>query len=773
MNRRFAIMRHIVIFVGIIMIVVCLRQASAAAGCILSGTIADSLGQPLEGVSVSVFPQGGDTLVVISDSLGFYSLTLAVIESLPASMRVTAVGYLPSVREIIIAVGELRIDFTLVPTAIPIRGIEVISEAERDWFTKRVSSDEVRTAAMRSVVPSNPLAAVVVPQLARIGPSLSAMYRVDGSVPQYYLDGLSLGADPAHFGMFSHLPLQAIDQIRISAEGTEASRGSPSCVDLSSIAQFEPHHRGEVQVSLIDGTVWYSRGGNRSFASVTMRRSVIDQLAQRIDLGSSRQTIPDPTFQDVVLTSGVRLSRHFRWLATGYYSWDRLGYQLGSWGSTGYANDIWSQQSATERYLGSSLLGQFGEMSTTAAVGIRSTSRHYRAFIPDSPNPNDLNVDLTENSLLINSLLKLEWVQRRTEYSVGWQMRSYARLNTDLEHEDWNLLSPFAHSNDVYCYQTELNDIYGNRELSLRPTAHAWFGSAIWRTERISFENGVRLEYFGGLDRPMTVGTRHRLAVRVGRGITADAGIGRYYESPISGALESYQVPIRAGLKHLIPVNTTVLSGRIQSGWFSVDISRRLIRNLPNMTPDFDHRLWLYQNGHYVADPEFLTMRSIGRIQTTTLAVTLQTPRPLWGSLKPSASYARSRSRQAECSVWTPYDLDSPHRWTLQLDFSPPGRLSLGARWQYHTGYPYTPDRGFHPVQYSASWYARYRSQANSERFQANISFDVYGQYSRGRWTLFASVANLTNHANEMIRGAREFVYDAGLLPNVGVRCRF
>jgi hypothetical protein len=772
MNLPSAIKRLTAISIGATLLLAGTGSMSFAANCILFGTVTDSLGLALEGVSVKVIPNADDTFAVGTDSFGFYSITLSVVEPLPAAMVVSAVGFLPGQRDIVLSAGDLRVDFTLVPTAIPIRGIEVISTIERDRQIRQVGSTDIHTAARQSVIPSNPLSAISIPQLSRIGPSVSSNFRIDGSAPQYYLNGVTLGGDPSHFGMFAHVPLQAIERIGVSAEGTDASHGSPTAIDLETRAPFVRHHSGECQVSLVEGTGAYSWGTEKRFVAATVRRSLIDQLAERLDMGSSRQTIPDPTFQDLVLSTGFMLSNQVQLQATGYYAWDRLTYQIGTWRGPWSEEDVWSYQQATERYLGITLTNSRGPVTTTAALGVRDSDRQYRAYLEHFVSPNELQVDLQESALWMTSQLGLRVTLKTMAIGIGWQLQTYDHLSTRLHEKQWNLLSPFAHSNSDYCYQSDLDTAFGTYSATIRPLTQAWYGTVDWHAGRVSLQNGARLEYFAGLNRPTTLGTRHSVTVDAGRGVILGGFVGRFYESPLSQPLESYQVPIRAGLAQLIPINTTVLVGNVNIGWVTLDLTRRLIRNIPVLTPDFSQRY--IRIGHtYYFNPGWLAMQSIGRIRTTTMTVRIDPGHPLVLNITPSASYAWSRSRKSELGVTRPYDLDSPNRWSVQIDYGGEGGFSAGIHWRHHDGYPYTPYEASWKAQYNPVWYESYTKQENSLRFTDNSAIDIYCAYIAGRLTLFAGMANVTDHANAIISSFHEIVYDAGLLPIFGIRYQF
>ena len=64
-------------------------------------------------------------------------------------------------------------------------------------------------------------------------------------------------------------------------------------------------------------------------------------------------------------------------------------------------------------------------------------------------------------------------------------------------------------------------------------------------------------------------------------------------------------------------------------------------------------------------------------------------------------------------------------------------------------------------------------ARGNTARFPVNGSVDLHGEFDFGKTALYLNVANVTNRYNPIVNTADGFIYDAGILPSVGLRHRF
>jgi outer membrane receptor protein involved in Fe transport len=102
--------------------------------------------------------------------------------------------------------------------------------------------------------------------------------------------------------------------------------------------------------------------------------------------------------------------------------------------------------------------------------------------------------------------------------------------------------------------------------------------------------------------------------------------------------------------------------------------------------------------------------------------------------------------------------------------------LNLGAELQVRSGYPFSPIRSGWTVDesklYRWEYYRATLEDENSLRFQTNAYLNLSGRYQMGRVELLLSVANVTNRANPVVYSATGPIYDAGILPMLGVRIK-
>ncbi len=127
--------------------------------------------------------------------------------------------------------------------------------------------------------------------------------------------------------------------------------------------------------------------------------------------------------------------------------------------------------------------------------------------------------------------------------------------------------------------------------------------------------------------------------------------------------------------------------------------------------------------------------------------------------------------------VSIPHDLDAPHRFSVSATLRPTSRLTFGCGFDWRSGYPYTPITTTSSLTgeetYTPEYYRSALSLENSEKFPANGSLNFSGNYRMNSLELFFSVSNVTHRGNAIINAARGYVYDAGVLPNLGLRWSF
>jgi len=53
---------------------------------------------------------------------------------------------------------------------------------------------------------------------------------------------------------------------------------------------------------------------------------------------------------------------------------------------------------------------------------------------------------------------------------------------------------------------------------------------------------------------------------------------------------------------------------------------------------------------------------------------------------------------------------------------------------------------------------------------QININSDLFAEFNLGRCRIYATLTNISNRRNPIIRTADGFIYDAGILPSIGLK---
>jgi hypothetical protein len=212
--------------------------------------------------------------------------------------------------------------------------------------------------------------------------------------------------------------------------------------------------------------------------------------------------------------------------------------------------------------------------------------------------------------------------------------------------------------------------------------------------------------------------------------------------------------------------------GTIELEWRGLNLGlfRKTLRDLAVVSPDFAA---VDTSGRRV-DPDFIEVGSEGSAVFDGLYTTFQ-PDHIWNDrLGLTVSYAYTVSRAYDHGILTRYALDVPHRFQARADFKWTPRLSLGVEVQVRSGYPFSPLRtnwtaGDSRV-YRWEYYRGTLEDENSLRFATNAYLNLSCRYRMGRVELLLSIANVTNRSNPVVYSSAGLIYDAGILPMLGLR---
>ncbi len=367
----------------------------ATSPVVIRGHVVDTAGAPVGGATVTAFDTGIKLAAAECSQTGAFSLTLNVPPGTVISIRATAVGFHEGTVTVTAAPDSPSVTIVCSSRIIERSGIEVTANRPDVVSAYRWNSAEIDHGATSSVVQSNPLAVVRHPQMAHFGLNLASQFRIDGSIPRYYLNGMSIGADPTHFGIFAVVPAPAVNQLYFSPQGTPASYPVPSVIDFRSTNQFTVKHQGEASLSVVDGTASYLWSTEQYFASATVRRSLMDKLASQVNLGSSRHEIPVPDFTDLFLGLGLKISNSLRVLYDQYHVSDALEYALSQ--KSGALGEVVTNQESSEDHASIKLAYASGDWTSSGSVGFRNGHRTFTAY-PTIFAPNDLFANFGENT---------------------------------------------------------------------------------------------------------------------------------------------------------------------------------------------------------------------------------------------------------------------------------------------------------------------------------------------------------------------------------------
>ncbi len=737
----------------------------------LSGQVVDPQGTPIPGATIIVLSEGEVVSGSASDGSGRFRLSFPSTVSSSLMIRVSSVGYEPVIVNIQPGNG-LSAEIVLKSQVVEVPGMTISPTVMPEARQVSISRERIARQARMSLMATNPTAAIKEPEVSRAGSSHSSQLRVHGTNPVYYLNGLPIGTDPAHYGMFCFIPASAVREIKFQALGSGAKYRLPSVVEFESPTPFGERPGGNVNVSTIDITGTLTFGGERWYALGSLRKSVLDQLVETLQGSSDRTTLPPTNFQDVFASVGFDLGRNVKLMVDQYHVRDYLKYNTSV--ITRTDNGTVTVQKSREVYTGARLQAPFGKVLLRVNGGIIS-ERHQYLAVPESPAETapHLYVDLKEYRRIGYGSLELDVDLDRTRVQLGIQSENSLQGQFDLEQNNWNFLPPFSNTDNPFVYQQALNETYAAKSGNTRGWNHAAYLSVSETVDRLTFEGGVRLDTYAPLAGGGEYSYRLKAAWRAGDRTAVELFHGTFSESPVDDILEPYQVLIRTNVNHLHPIKSELWSAGISGGPFRVSVFNKFIRRLPVPTPDFEQPL--SEPGSVSND--FIDMTSTGEAHFWGGSVTFDKPHFLSSRLSLYASYAYTRAHRMDNGVETRYELEAPHRAQLQANYRLTSSLSLGAEVQVRSGYPYSPLRTEFVQDeshlYTESYYNQVMGEENSRRFPSHAYLNLKTEYGIGRTEIFLSLSNVTNRANPIISAATGLIYDAGITPMLGMSVSF
>jgi hypothetical protein len=735
---------------------------------VITGKISGMDNEPLVGTTVMVKSGEKSLGGVISNPNGRYSIRIATVKEDTLMVEASSIGYEGRLIKLLPVSDTSIVNFALREKPIELSTIVVSPKTHDAELMTTMSSEKIDLASRHSLITTNPISAIRQAQVVREGSSYSSKLRINGTSPVYYLNGIEMGYDPNHYGMFSIVPGSAIGQIRFFPQGTSAASGSPSIVEFGTLQPFESKPHSEMDLSFVEGTGSVSMGSSRYFLLSTVRKSVLDKIADKITPDSKQVTIPPTAFRDIFISGGIKVSNHLKLLNDNYDVKDYLSYNLGA--TSNNPGGINTYQNTGERFSGVRLEGLYKHLSFKLNGAVKESHEHYKATSIGSDTLSAFFVDLSSQSMTQAADFEMNILLGGTRITLGDNLNYVKGRQIRLHQTNWNFLPPDANSDSPFIYQRELNRYYGSYNSTSDQLNDAGYLSVKQTFGSLEIESGLRGEYFRDLGEKRVLLWRNSLLFRSpGFGIWGLSS-GTYANSPINRILEPYQVLVQANLSKLRPVETNLSAINWSAGPFKFSAFKKDINYLPRLTPDFSQ---VSEDG--TVGKNFLVMRPDGQINSYGGDVTFELNS--FHGFDLFAFYGYSHAVKITQDVTVPYELNAPNKLFTELGYKVNHHLRIGGKFSLHTGFPYTrlsvPNSVENSNLYTESYYQGIIGSENSTRFPLNISSDLNADLNFGRFQIYANLSNIFNYQNPIINTADGFVYDAGILPSLGLSYKF
>jgi len=688
---------------------------------------------------------------------------------------ISAVGYEP-IDTLVILTDDTPLHFRLTSTMVSLESVVVVPQPEVRPAVLSIDQDQIVQDGARSLVPSNPVGVIRHPQVSRQGSVHSSKLRINGTNPNYFINGVPIGADPNHYGIFSIVPSSAIDKLEFFPQGTHVRYNLPSIVALSTPTRFGKHFSGEASLSAVEALASVSFGSNRYFAIGTLRKSVLDKLVKRLDIDSDRRTIPPTNFEDIFASVGFKLSETQHIFVDQYHVRDHLSIQLEP--TLRHTSELTSLQHTDEHFVGLRYQVLYDNALLRLSGSIRRSFEGYGASPIGDVSSSSLNLDLKESSVSVSEAVEVEFMAGESEICVGAQAEQLANRHTSMDQTNWNFLPPDANSDNPQTYQSEINQLYGHYDRSSGWSNYAVYVSRAREIGRVRLESGLRLSSFSHLSQRIAFAARQSAVISTSELSRLRLFLGTFAENPVNRLLEPYQVLIRDQANELIPIKTKLISASFAFGPLTTGLFAKQITNLPVLTPDLSR---ISEDG--VAQDGFVVMRSTGQIDFVGSDVSLNLNGLLSSRVDLYAFYGYTWAEQETDNIRVPYELNARHRFAAQLDYHLTSHWTFGGDLAIRSGYPYTPYLGTTDSnndetlssldRNSEAYNRRSLEMKNSATFAPSMSLNLHLNVEFGRSSLFLNVSNVTDHANAIINTTDGFIYDAGILPSIGYRIKW
>jgi hypothetical protein len=735
----------------------------------ITGLVTYDSGEPAGGATVMAAKGNRVITGAVTSTDGRFLLKILFSDSL--LLKISQIGF-ESEEKILIAIDDsITINIKLSQKAYEFGTVVVLPLDKMGELGKSLASEKIDFDSRHSIITSNPISAIREPQTIRDGSNYSAKLRVNGTSPIYYMNGIEMGYDPNHYGMFSIVPGSVVEKVNFFPQGSGASFGSPAGIEFATKSPFGKGIGCGLDLSFIEGTgsIWY--GSDRFFVLSTARKSVLDQIADKINSSSEQRTIPPTDFLDIFLSTGLKLSETQKLFFDHYSVKDYLSYTIAATGNNPYG--INTLQDTGEDFYGIRYEYYRKHLQLKLGGAIKRGNETYSALSRQGLGQAAFHVDLKSRSQLNLADMEANLFFDSYELTFGNKIKYLSGRELNLSQTNWNFLPPDASSDNPFIYQRELNTLYGNYYSHDTKTNNASYVTLRKTVGGIDIESGLRSEYFGSLAQKYKTLFRISISRNVKHAGQIFISLGTYANDPENKILEPYQILVHDNISRLLPVETRLASVVCKIGPVKVDVFEKKIAHLPSIRPD----LGRIGTGNKVL-PGFIAMQSEGKISSRGADITIELNNIL-SHFDLYTFYGYTMASKAIGNIIVPYELNSPHKYFAQVDYKLSKLMTIGGNFSIRTGYRYTEmsiadlNNTAGVNRYTVEYYNNYLKKQNAMQFPLNFSSSLYADFNMGWAKLYFSISNLTNYKNPIIRTFDGFVYDAGILPSLGFSCKF
>lgn len=768
--------------------------ATESAKLTFSGNVTDQSSGPIVGATVQLF--GDDSLLtgVACDLDGAYffhwtAATDSDVELLV--LEISCIGY---------QLRRIQLDKQLSPEKTgrhlavileeltsSMNGVSVIAAQDKS-AGQTISGDKLIRLSQQSFAPSNPLEAIRGPSVSRAGSAFGSQIRFAGSSPDYKLNGISLGKDVAHYGMFSLAPTEALDRMEYNEHTVSASSVSPTSVELHTNRRFDARTNSTITVSALESVGAVRYGNKNYFVGAVLRKSVLDKLVQKLPEKSSARQIPPTNFQDVFVNTGLRISPTVELFFDQFHTRDYLVIDVAP--TTINSGGIKAFQHTRRKRFNLELRGVSPRLFWKIAAKAEFTGSAYRAYSGASDSPTSLALDLSEtgkNFSFAGELTRSWQSSERSaiKFTVGAEETIKDYPNSHLDQNNWNFQPPQATSDNPHIYQLALNMLYPQLDLNTQGNELAVYAETEGSFSDWTFKAGARAQTYTYLAHNYDILGRLSLAHRINRYEHVNLSYGSYAESPLGNLIEPYQILVRQRINQLNSIKTQMISLNYERNYrdktiFGVRLFAKRITDLPYLTPTFTQFKIAGFKLRILTDLGMRSARNQDYAGASFSYRRNQALKSLFGDrLDISASYGLTLAREETRGVQTLIGEQAPHQAEFSADYRSGNSWTFGSRLSARSGYRYTSTRSIDITTrgiirtFTGALDQQSLAAENRERFDAHINLNVSMRYQSGAFSAFANIGNLLNRKNPIISAHDGFIYDSGILPSIGASWKF